>query len=427
MRRVIVTNDDGINVAGIRELVKSLSHLADVYVFAPDTQNSGKSHAISIREKMTSKERKVEGAVYACEVGGTPADAVKYGLGFMDDRGIKVDYVISGINMGGNTGSDIVYSGTCGGAREGVLNGIRSIALSVNSHDATEFDYICSMLGDLMELSLELPATTFLNVNAPDKPMWKVKGVRIVPAAEHNFGKRFVIKPNEEGINSYVVDRVEYNHHVDNDYVKLNKNFATITPVATKLTDESALTTLNRMDFGGAMCVMIDLQEKLVPAMRKPERLEKNAEKLLRSLNRLDVPIVITEQYSKGLGRTLPSLTAAAGGKAAYIDKVEFDAFGQKDFEELMKKASGKHVILCGAESHICVLLTARSFIERGFEVHVAYDCCGSRTKGLHEGAMKQLAEMGAHVASWETIVYDMLGSSRHPAFRTISAIVKED
>lgn len=425
MTRVLVTNDDGINAAGIRELVKSLSFHAEVYVFAPDEQKSAMSHALSMRKELTARERKVQGAVYAAEISGTPADSVKYGLEYMKKRNLSVDYVFSGINLGGNTGSDIVYSGTCAGAREGALNNIHSIAVSVASHEAREFDYICSILKELMEVSKDLPATTFLNVNQPNLPLWKIKGVKVVEAAGHSFGKQYSLVPSDGGKFKYSIDHLEYDAEAQNDYAVIGHDYVTVTPIMTSVTDEISLMKLNKMNYDNTVCVMVDLQEKLVPAMRKPEKLVKNAEKLLRSMDRLDVPVIVTEQYSKGLGKTVQPL-ADSIGNVTYVNKTDFDAFGEKSFEETMGRITGQHVILFGAETHICVLLTARSLIERGYTVHIAYDCCASRTKELHEKALRELEAMGAKVSSWETIVYDMLGNSHHPAFKTISAIVKE-
>lgn len=425
MIRVLVTNDDGINATGIRELVKSLSLHADVYVFAPDEQKSAMSHALSMRKELTARERKVQGAVYAAEVSGTPADSVKYGLAYMKKKNLSVDFIFSGINLGGNTGSDIVYSGTCAGAREGALNNIHSIAVSVANHEAREFDYIYSILKELMEVSKGLPASTFLNVNQPDLPVWKIKGIKLVPAAPHSFGKQYSLVPAEDGKYRYSIDHLDHDVNAQNDYAVIGHDYVTVTPIMTSVTDEISLMKLKKMSYDNTVCVLVDLQEKLVPAMRKPKKLVENARKLLRSMDRMDVPVIVTEQYSKGLGKTVQPL-ADAVNNATYVDKTSFDAFGEKSFEEVMDKVTGEHVVLLGAESHICVLLTARSLIERGYTVHVAYDCCASRTKELHEKAMRELEAMGAKVSSWETIVYDMMENSHHPAFKTISSIVKE-
>lgn len=427
MKRAIVTNDDGINSQGIRDLVKALSNYMEVYVFAPDCQKSAMSQALLFREPITVRERKVSGASYACEVSGSPADAVKIGLRYFSEKKLRPDFVFSGINHGGNTGSDIAYSGTCGGAREGAMNGIRSIALSVADHEAREFDYICSIIPEIVKISESLKPETFLNVNSPNLPAWQIKGTKITPAADHFDGKTYTLTPDESGRLCYGIEHTGHDVNADNDFALVGNGYATISPISISLTDEAALRKLRGMSFDSTFAVMIDLQEKLLPALRKPERIEANASKLLRSLDRMDIPVFVTEQYSKGLGHTTEKLISAAGRKARYIDKVAFDAFREKSFEKAMSSAEGRHVILFGAESHICLYMTAKGFLDRGFEVHVVRDCSGSRTKENHQAAMNELSRLGAHVETWETVIYELLGDSRHPAFRTISEIVKED
>ena len=130
MPKVLVTNDDGIDAHGLRVLVDALSEHADIYVVAPATQQSGKSHSITFMREVTPKEREVKGAVAAWELDGTPADCVMWAIDYLrDEEGIEPDFVISGINLGFNTGLAAYYSGTVAGAREGAINGIRSIAL----------------------------------------------------------------------------------------------------------------------------------------------------------------------------------------------------------------------------------------------------------------------------------------------------------
>jgi len=130
--KVLVTNDDGIDAHGLRILVDALSKHADVYVVAPADQQSGKSHSITFLREVTPQERDVKGAVAAWVLDGTPADCVMWAIDYLrDEEGVEPDFVISGINLGFNTGLAAYYSGTVAGAREGAINGIRSIALSV--------------------------------------------------------------------------------------------------------------------------------------------------------------------------------------------------------------------------------------------------------------------------------------------------------
>ena len=137
---ILVVNDDGINAAGINKLVQALSRVADVYVFAPDGQRSAKSHSLTLTDCVYMTPVDFPGAVKAYTLSGTPADCTKFGLQLLEDEGIRVDMVYSGINMGSNLGRDTLYSGTIGAAAEAALDGYKAVAVSVDSHTPTYFE-----------------------------------------------------------------------------------------------------------------------------------------------------------------------------------------------------------------------------------------------------------------------------------------------
>ncbi len=118
---LLVTNDDGINAEGIKNLVDALSEVADIYVCAPDTEKSACGHGISIHDDIIVENAEYENAEKAFAIHGTPADCVKIGLELLEKGGIHIDMVFSGINMGGNLGTDVLYSGTVSAAVEGAL------------------------------------------------------------------------------------------------------------------------------------------------------------------------------------------------------------------------------------------------------------------------------------------------------------------
>ena len=195
MIKVLVTNDDGIDAHGLRTLVEALSKHADVYVVAPADQQSGKSHSITFLREVTPQERDVKGAVAAWVLDGTPADCVMWAIDYLrDEEGVEPDFVISGINLGFNTGLAAYYSGTVAGAREGAINGIRSIALSVGGQGGMEvqyFDYLVGLLPQLMEMSMQIDPGIILSVNSPDIPSWEIRGMRVCAAAPRGYGIRF--------------------------------------------------------------------------------------------------------------------------------------------------------------------------------------------------------------------------------------------
>lgn len=149
---ILISNDDGIDAIGIKRLVEAMGTCADIYVVAPDTQRSASSHALSLRKEITVREVEFPGAKYALECNGTPADCVKLGLDLLKKKGIHMDAVYAGINLGANLGTDNMYSGTVSAAAEGMLEGIPAVAVSVCSHDATYFEGACKLAVDVLPI-----------------------------------------------------------------------------------------------------------------------------------------------------------------------------------------------------------------------------------------------------------------------------------
>ena len=174
--KILISNDDGINAIGIYELTKALSEVAKVYVCAPHQQRSAASHSISFRDPIRVRRTEFDNAVMALETTGTPADCVKLGLKVLGDIGIEIDMVFSGINLGGNMGTDTLYSGTVAAAIEGSVCGKPSVAVSVNSHNAAHFEYACRLAARCAQNACgRLEPGTVLNINVPDLPDAEIK------------------------------------------------------------------------------------------------------------------------------------------------------------------------------------------------------------------------------------------------------------
>jgi nicotinamidase-related amidase len=173
-----------------------------------------------------------------------------------------------------------------------------------------------------------------------------------------------------------------------------------------------------------AVFVAVDFQQKLMPAMYDPEKLEEKVVRLASGLKALGVPSIVTQQYTKGLGETIPTI-AEALGEFTPIDKFTFSAWGNDQFVEQLK-ASGRHtVILAGIETHICVEQTALDLMEQGYTVVLVSDCVQSRDKKNTKISLKRLQACGGVITSYESVLYELLGSAKAPEFKTISAIVK--
>lgn len=177
-----------------------------------------------------------------------------------------------------------------------------------------------------------------------------------------------------------------------------------------------------------SVLLVVDVQERLAAAMPEAGRaaIEK-IDLLLEGAQLLGVEVVVTEQYPKGLGGTVPALKdrlATLGKPAAVREKIEFDATRNEGIAEALDalRSAGKtHVVLTGMEAHICVYQTARGLVERGFHVQVASDATQSRAAANEALARGLWREAGATVSGTETVLFDWLGKAGGDAFKAIS------
>ena len=184
------------------------------------------------------------------------------------------------------------------------------------------------------------------------------------------------------------------------------------------------MTNIKRIKKEDAILTAIDFQEKLLPAMFEAEKTEAAAVKLTLGFKELGIPMLVTTQYAKGLGATVPAV-AEALGEFEPIDKVTFSAWNNIEFKDALEKSGRKTVIIMGVEAHICVEQTALDLMEKGFTVFIASDCVQSRNPANREASLRRMEDSGAVITCGESILYELLQSSRAPEFKDISAIVK--
>jgi nicotinamidase-related amidase len=171
--------------------------------------------------------------------------------------------------------------------------------------------------------------------------------------------------------------------------------------------------------------VVVDLQEKLLPAISDRERVLRNGVLLLRLAETIGLPVLLTTQYAKGLGRTVEAVTEAAPG-AQPIDKTSFGCFGSPEFLERLGTLSGRdQLLVAGIESHICVAQTVLGALGRGFGVHVAADAVGSRTEENRAVGLRRMERAGALISSTEMAIYELLGRSDGAAFKKMLPLLK--
>jgi nicotinamidase-related amidase len=167
--------------------------------------------------------------------------------------------------------------------------------------------------------------------------------------------------------------------------------------------------------------LVVDIQEKLLPPIFQKTQLIKNSQLLIRLAGILKVPALVTTQYAKGLGNTVPEIASLLPETQA-IDKQMFSCFGSDAFCSQLKRLPGNRntVLLCGMESHICVTQTALAALREGYIVHVASDAVSSRTEWNWKIGLERMRAAGAVISSTEMIIYELLRSSGATAFKEL-------
>ena len=165
--------------------------------------------------------------------------------------------------------------------------------------------------------------------------------------------------------------------------------------------------------------IVIDIQEKLLPPIFQKDELVRNSQLLIRLASVLKMPALVTTQYSRGLGGTVPEV-ASLLPDARPIDKLAFSCFGSDIFCSTLKHLPGNRntVLLCGMESHICVMQTALAALREGYLVHVATDAVSSRTEWNWKMGLDRMRAAGAVLSSTEMAIYELLRSSGAPEFK---------
>lgn len=178
-----------------------------------------------------------------------------------------------------------------------------------------------------------------------------------------------------------------------------------------------------RIDRENSLMLMIDIQEKLAPAIFNSKTIVKNQKILIEGLKKLIVPIIFTEQYPKGLGRTLSELSDLLDDKEP-IEKIVFSAYTEVVKEKLT--AFGvNNIIVTGMETHVCVYQTVRDLIESGYNVFVVKDAVGSRTEANYENALFMMNDLGAVITNTETLLFDLIKKAGTDEFKFISNLIE--
>lgn len=171
--------------------------------------------------------------------------------------------------------------------------------------------------------------------------------------------------------------------------------------------------------------VVIDIQQRLLSVMSEHagEAMVHQTTILAQAANKLDVPVIVTEQYPKGLGRTVEVLQSQIS-TADQIEKTCFSCAEVDEFMSSLRASQRRQVILTGMEAHICVLQTALALLAQGFEVFVVEDAICSRTQQNQDNALQRLRQAGVIITNTESVLFEWLSDAKHPEFRTLSKLI---
>jgi nicotinamidase-related amidase len=176
------------------------------------------------------------------------------------------------------------------------------------------------------------------------------------------------------------------------------------------------------LDRGRSILCLVDLQERLMPAIASGDEVVANAGRLLAAAEELGVPVLSTEQNPKGLGPTVEAL-ARPDEAHPVVAKMTFDSCHAGGVMDALPP--GHHVVLAGAEAHVCVLQTALGLLDRSRRVFVVADAVGSRRPENKKAALRRLERAGAEIVTTEMVIFEWLGSADHPNFKSVIALVK--
>ncbi len=249
--RILICNDDGIHAPGISVLHDAAKDFGELHVIAPDVERSAAGHAITLADPIKSTPVNKNGEFFGHGIGGTPADCIKLAVcAILKDT--PPDLVLSGINLGSNTGISVIYSGTVSAATEGVVLGIPGIAFSLCTYTDPEWEMAGRMVKELTQKIIEnpMPPGVLLNVNLPNLPYEQLKGIKVTRMGRSRFIEKFLKRLDPRGRTYYWLDG-ELEVHDDGDDIDIHAvrdGYVSITPIHLDLTAYDHLKTFQILE-----------------------------------------------------------------------------------------------------------------------------------------------------------------------------------
>jgi nicotinamidase-related amidase len=181
----------------------------------------------------------------------------------------------------------------------------------------------------------------------------------------------------------------------------------------------------NTLELTRSALVVIDMQERFRTKIEDFTATAARIAVMVQAARLLDLPILVTEQYPKGLGHTTQEILDALPDSVRIVEKTTFSSCGVQQFQSQLERASPRHVLVCGIEAHICVNQTAHDLLARGFKVHLLNDCITSRDPGNKQTALEKMQMSGAIPSSMEMALFELMRDAGHEQFRAIQGLIK--
>lgn len=248
---ILVTNDDGISAKGIHSLALTMMEFGEVVMIAPDKPQSGMGHAITINHPLRLSKSNIHPEIEAYACTGTPVDCVK--LGIYEILKKKPDLIVSGINHGANTATNVLYSGTMSAAVEGAMEGIPSIGFSYYDYNANaDFNLAIEVVRKVTAevLKTGMDKGICLNVNVPKIDKSNFKGIKVCRQAHAFWEDRFDKREDQFGRPYYWLtgDFAQVDQDTDSDLFAIEQGFASVVPTQFDLTAYSSIEKLKNLE-----------------------------------------------------------------------------------------------------------------------------------------------------------------------------------
>jgi len=182
----------------------------------------------------------------------------------------------------------------------------------------------------------------------------------------------------------------------------------------------------DRLEKHRLVLVVIDIQERFRDLLFEQAKLLRGTSRLIRAFRELDMPVLVTEHYSKGLGVTMPEIRGLLTGIQP-LEKIAFSCDGDPGFRKALDALNRDQIVLCGIETHVCVYQTARDLMDRGRQVAVAADAVTSRFAADRDIALGHMRRIGVQIMTIDMILFEFLREARTPDFKAIAPILKGD